>query len=314
MVTTLITEEIWTELRRAVKATREPSWVAVAYFGKGADARLKLAAGSRLVVDASLGAVKSGQTHPLSLLRLVRHGVRVFSVENLHAKVYLIGRRAFIGSANASRSSAERLLEAVVATTDPSVVKHARKFVQNLCMDELSPDELARLQKQYRDPKRLPNQSARAPRRRKTRARISPLRLTQLRLMDWPESETRLHADGLKRARARREHRDGWRIQDFRAAGQPRYRRGELVMQLIDEGRGRTFVEPPGKVLNIVRRRTRRGRVAYVFVEVPIIARRPHVLVLARKVGRGARKALMRDGLVRDQGFAQRVLQYWSRS
>jgi hypothetical protein len=308
----LMTERVWTELQRSANATRRSSWVAVAYFGKGADRQLRLAPGSRLVVDASLGAVKAGQTHPLSLLRMLRRQVRVYSIENLHAKVYLIGRRAFIGSANASRSSAHRLLEAMLCTSDPLIVSRVREFVRGLCMRALSPEVLRRLQGSYRPPRVGGDQSTQERRRSSSRAEVPPLRVVQLARVEWPESEAELHSRGLRKARARREHRNGWSVQSFRLTGQCRIARGEQAMQVVDEGRGRKLVEPPGTVLNVVHRMTRRGRVVYVYVEVPKVRRRPRALMIAREIGRGARKTLMRDGVVRNQALAQRILKYWS--
>ncbi len=313
MSTKLITEGVWNSLRRVAKTSHRPNWVAVAYFGQGADKLLRLTPGSRLVVNASLSTVRAGQTHPASLLRLVRRGIRVYSVENLHAKVYVIGNRAFIGSANASQSSAQRLLEAIVSTTEQRVVKRAREFIGSLCMEALSPQALASLQKSYRPPRSEFARFARRERRQSPRAKTSALRLVQLSLIEWPEDEEDVHESGLVTARSRREHRAGWEIQSFRLTGGTRIARRDLVMQAVDEGRSEQFVEPPGKVLNVVRRRVRRGRrVAYVYVEVPKVTRRPSLSRLAGTLGRGARKRLMRDGLVRDEVFAQQILRYWA--
>jgi predicted Fe-Mo cluster-binding NifX family protein len=51
-----------------------------------------------LVVNASVAAVTSGQTSPQALLALHRKGVRIYSNAQLHAKVYVFGSKAFIGS------------------------------------------------------------------------------------------------------------------------------------------------------------------------------------------------------------------------
>ena len=49
--------------------------------------------------------------------------MRIFSVANLHAKVYVLGTTALIGSANASQHSAHTLVEAMLLTTDRKVVE-----------------------------------------------------------------------------------------------------------------------------------------------------------------------------------------------
>lgn len=314
MKTDFLVETSWAALRRAANATRRPSSVAVAYFADGADGLLRLAPGSRLVVNASVSAVKAGQTHPASLLRLVRHRqVRVYSVENLHAKVYVLGDRAFVGSANASQSSAHRLLEAMVSTSDPTNVRRARQFVEGLCREELSPESLVRLQKLYRPPRMEVTPARRGRNARRVRPRTSPLRLSQLILGDWPEDEKDLHDGGFRTARSRREHGQDWEVQSFRFSGRCRIAPRDVVMQVIDNGAGNRFIEPPGKVLNVVRRKTRPGRVAYVYVEIRKIRRRPRLETLARALGRGARKQLLRSGLVRDEMLAENLQHYWRR-
>ena len=53
---------VWATLTNAAKRSSGQSYIAVAYFGKGAARLLPLTRGSYLVVDASDMAVKSGQT------------------------------------------------------------------------------------------------------------------------------------------------------------------------------------------------------------------------------------------------------------
>jgi hypothetical protein len=72
----LITTHVWSALTDAARRSKKPAYVAVAYFGKGAADLLRLPPGSRLVVDASEGAVKHGQTHPTDLKRMGRRKAR----------------------------------------------------------------------------------------------------------------------------------------------------------------------------------------------------------------------------------------------
>jgi PLD-like domain len=104
------------------------------------------------VVDASEHAVKKGQTHPADLKRLQKDGVVIFSSSSLHAKVFVFGSVAFIGSTNASQRSSRILTEAIVKTPDRAVVRSAKAFVKGLCLDEMGPDRLTKLQKLYRPP------------------------------------------------------------------------------------------------------------------------------------------------------------------
>src|SRR5262249_4934258 len=59
----------------------------------------------------------------------LKEGVEIHSVENLHAKVFVLGRHAIIGSSNASRHSANSLIEAAVETTNHRVLAACRSFV-----------------------------------------------------------------------------------------------------------------------------------------------------------------------------------------
>jgi hypothetical protein len=114
----LVTTNVWSRISRAAKANSRKSHVAVAYFGTGATRLLPLSKGSTRVVDMSHAAVASGQTNPSELLKLINEGVAVYTVANLHAKVFVLGNHAFVGSANASRHSEQSLVEAVVETNE----------------------------------------------------------------------------------------------------------------------------------------------------------------------------------------------------
>jgi len=92
MTTAFLSRDIWPQLTKAARDSRQRCAVAVAYFGKGASRLLPLGKGSRLVVDASERSVASGQTCPADLIKLVKRGVAVYGVPNLHAKVFVLGR------------------------------------------------------------------------------------------------------------------------------------------------------------------------------------------------------------------------------
>src|SRR5262249_7571845 len=111
-----------------------------------------------------------GQTCPDDLIALSRRGVRVFSIANLHAKAYVFNNMASIGSANASRHSAEVLIEAMAVTSDVRTVKKVRRFVQSMCkvIYELGLEQLKGLRHIYRPPRFSPNTRRRARRSRRS--------------------------------------------------------------------------------------------------------------------------------------------------
>jgi PLD-like domain len=143
---------VWATLTNAAKRSPGRSYIAVAYFGRGATRLLPLTRGSYLVIDASDMAVKSGQTCPASLRVLLKKGVRIYSSERLHAKVFVFGKSAFVGSANVSTNSQKVLFEAVVRTRNRRTVALARQFVREHCLRSIGPEEIKRLSKIYRPP------------------------------------------------------------------------------------------------------------------------------------------------------------------
>ena len=145
---------VWTRITAAARAAGGPSEVAVAYFSNEGPQLLPLRAGSVLVVDASLETVANGGTSPAALRRMLARGIRIFSAQNLHAKVFVLGPRAFIGSSNASMKSSRFLIEAAIEVDDPGIVQAARAFVSGLLVTELDDAALQALEAFYRPPPR----------------------------------------------------------------------------------------------------------------------------------------------------------------
>jgi hypothetical protein len=285
--------------------------VAVAYFGAGASRLLPLSKGSRLVVDASERAVASGQTCPADMLKLQKGGVAVYSVPNLHAKVFVLGRAAYIGSTNVSSRSAGQLVEAVIRTNESGAVRGALQFVREHCLHELTPQILKRLAKLYRPPK-IPGGKRRKKKVKQTsrRATLPRVLLAQLKLNPWSERDQNLHDSGLAVARKRRQHPRSFELDSFRNSGICPYQRDDVVVQVTDEGNGSVLMSPPGNVLHVRRRRDGNRQVSFVYLELPA-RRRRKVRSLAPVLG-CAQKRLCRNGVIRDQSFARTLLNTWA--
>jgi PLD-like domain len=308
----LLTVGIWKSITAAAKNSRKPSYVAVAYFGRGASKLLPLRANSRLVVDASDNAVKAGQTHPADLKRLQRRGVIIYSVANLHAKIYVFDSTAFVGSANVSNNSAGTLIESMVSTTDPGIMRSAKSFVDSLRLDELSPGTLDRLQKIYRPP-RLPKGMQSKRRRKTTRNTQTDLRrlfLTQLVRGEPPAGSEAVQEKGLRAAKSRRKHGRTYVLQDFFWGGNAPFQRGDKVIQVIKEEDGRRLIDAPADIIHTQRWRRNERRVMFVYLEMPKV-RRISLEKLARRLGYGAKKKLHRNGLVRNREFAEVLYENW---
>jgi hypothetical protein len=308
MSTTFLTTGVWTAITQFARRNSRSAWVAVPYFGKRGNSLLPLNRGSSLVVNASEIAVKTGQTSPAALLSLLRKGVRIYSDPNLHAKVYVFGSTAFVGSANASASSAEALVEAVVRTTDRSVVRSTRSFVQDLCTAPIGPTELERLAPLYREPrvgrgrgKGLPN-----------RAQGRPPRIWLSRVSEgtMPPDAAEVEDEVAERARRKRERRS-YIIADAFWSGSPPYRLGDTLIELYELGSGKVVVAPPGRVCHLERWRGPKRSGTFVCYERED-TRRISVERLAKVLGRGAKQRLLRAGPLGEGEFRTKLLAYWA--
>jgi hypothetical protein len=310
-MTRIITKSIWKQLTAVVKKTHRPAHVAVAFFSQGAAKRLPLPKGSRLVVNANEHTVKTGLTCPAELKELVERGVRVYSIDNLHAKVFVLGRTVFIGSANVSQPSAKNLVEAVAATTEPETVGAARQFIRDLCLHELGPEELDRLQAMYRPPKIPGNAGKRKPRSNQgVGPALRRVLLAQLVSMAPPEGSESTEEAGREIAKSRQKKPRRHVLEDFWWTGQCPYKRGDTVVQVWDRSEGHPLISPPG---NVVHTRVWRGggrRCTFIYVELPK-RRRIALDQFAKRLGRGAKKKLQRGGRVSND-FAKRLLAAWN--
>jgi hypothetical protein len=306
-----LTQDIWPQLTRAARGSHQRCAVAVAYFGKDASRLLPLAEGSRLVVDASERSVASGQTCPADLIKLVENGVAVYSVPNLHAKVFVLGEAAFIGSANVSRRAASHLVEAVIRTTDRAAVRAARQFVEEQCVHEMTPTLLRGLEKLWHPPDfpaGMPGNRHQAMTSK--RPALPRLLLAQLHLEGYSEREQALHDVAIPVAKKRQKHPRSYELDSFLHEGKCPYQRGDVVIQVTDEGSSGILVTPPGNVLYVRTRREGNKLVSVICLERPAMRRR-QLKSLVRALG-FARKHLRRQGIIRNPSRAQALLNTWA--
>lgn len=308
----LVTAGVWKSLTSTAKAARTPAYVAVAYFGQGASKLLPLPPNSRLVVDASDGAVKSGQTCPVDLRRMQKRGVVIYSAPSLHGKVFVFGNVAFVGSTNVSNRSAGVLIEAALRTTDRQVVRSAKKFVDGLCLNELSPGTIDRLKRIYRPP-HMPGGGARAGRNLKnTRPELPRLFMAQLEDVAPPAGSESTLEKGFRIAKSRRKHGRTYAFDYLWWSGSCSMREGDKVVQVLEENSGRHFVASPADILYTRTWRKNGRQITFVYFEHPDV-RRISLEKLARRLGYGAKKKLSRtSGLVRNREFAEKLLGNWS--
>ena len=303
MSTTFLQTGLWDQLTAAVRKAKGRADVAVAYFGKDGCNLLPLGAGSRLVVDASVAALKSGQTYPEGLLKLYRKGVAIYSERGLHAKVFVVGKKAYVGSANASKHSAHTLVEASLVTDNAATVRQVRAFIDRLALHELGEEQLKRLMKIYRPPKVVGGQ--RAP--RASEAKGPRVWITRLTTDDLQEAFVEFHEEEGRVARKLMAH-PRRHIQDsFWWAGDCPYAKGDIVVQVVRERGEPNRVLPPGTVLHKATHVRKGQRKTFIYLESPN-KRRKLETVFAKQIGAGVRG--LRPGPL-GQVRAERVLRAW---
>ena len=128
MKASFVTGPLRDRLKEAMAS--KPVLAAVAYVANAKD--LPLGKGDLLVCDASPAVAEAGSTVKRTLRKLVKDGVSVWSLQDLHAKVVVCGKRAIVGSANWSTTAEKRKIEAGIDTDDTAVVAAATTFVRGL--------------------------------------------------------------------------------------------------------------------------------------------------------------------------------------
>jgi hypothetical protein len=130
-------DTVWNKLIKNWES--QPRYIAVPYFT--CDNDLIFDKNDVLIVNASIGAIKLGQTDAKTLRRAYNAGANIFSCDNLHAKVYVLGTTVFVGSANSSMSSRNSLIECMASSSDPHAVSEAVSFVLDLQKQSNKVDE-----------------------------------------------------------------------------------------------------------------------------------------------------------------------------
>jgi hypothetical protein len=307
MANHLLTNRIWDTITPAVRRHPFSCRIAVAYFGSAGAKMLPLKKGSKLVVNASESAVKSGQTNPSELLKLYKKGVRIFSFTTLHAKVFYTVKLAFVGSANVSGRSANVLQEAVMQTNERKHLTAAYEFVESLCHHELGKVRLSRLSELYRPPKleAIKGRNSKVPGQRVELG----LRVVNLTIDDEPEGIQRAGQVGAMEAKRHSVHKSRHRIERFWWVGNAPFERGEQILQIVSEGRN-TWVYPPGTVIHKKSARSKRGtRFTHVYVEGADKNRR-NLEKVQKQLGGKDGKLLNRGGR-KSREFTRTLISLW---
>jgi hypothetical protein len=312
----LVTTAPWDRIQSLVEKQPGKCCVAVAYFGSGASKLLPLKAGSVLVIDMSERAVKSGQTKPSEVSKLLRNGVEVHSVENLHAKVFVVGRRGLVGSTNVSFTSANGLVEALLETSAPEPVRLCKEFVRSLQGEIIDLAHARQMQHLYRPPKFGKGKRKQSVKSTRQPAH-APLWAVPTERITIDEQDQAHAEEGRPKARKRMQYPRASNIDEFYWHGSDfihRLAAGHMVIQVTEEA-GKKMISPQARVLHIEEYRKRRSRSAVVFLEIPKRLRRKSVKSVVAKLGKAAKflGSLRGPQILRDPAFTHSLLNLWSR-
>lgn len=123
----LLSSNLWPEIE-TLAANAKRKQVAVAYVSD--DLRIKFKAGDMFITDASDERIASGNTSKRILVDAVKKNVKVYSLPNLHSKVFIFDDILVMGSTNISSSSRNRLYEAGIVTDDPELLISANNLLE----------------------------------------------------------------------------------------------------------------------------------------------------------------------------------------
>lgn len=303
----LLTEQIWDRITELAKQAKHAT-VAVAYFSQGASRILPLKKGSVLILDLSLAAVKSGQTCPAEVSKLIRQGVEVHSCSNLHAKVFVFDKRAIIGSTNVSNRSASSLIEAAVEISDPSIVAQCTQFVEALRGEHVDLLYAKKLAKFYKPPQIGKGPATRTP-------QYSTLWAVPLVRRDWDEEDNRAYEKGEPVAKRKLKDEARFELQDYVSEGAG-YRRplrvGDLILQATTEAGKRVMLSPVSRVIHIRRYTVDGAGRMVVFLRTPKV-RRKSLKEVKERIGKAWKilRTLETPRVVSDKAMVHALLQLW---
>lgn len=307
MSTELITQNIWQRLTQAVKKTKTKSIVAVAYFGKGGATMLPLAKGSTLLVDASEKAVKSGQTCPAELIKLYNRGVLIYSLQDLHAKLFIVGNALYIGSTNVSGRSSTLLTEILIKITDKNSIFDAKQFISNLCKVELGSELLSELNAKYRPP-HIPGGKI-AGKRNSSNSTKPSFCIYHLNASGFDEDEQEQSKIGSKEAGKNRINKSRHYVDEFVWRGDFKPKKMDIVMQILDEG-DKVYVSPPGIIIHQRKWKSGNKNKTICFVECPD-NRRKEITKFKKRLTKQETKQLNRNGKA-SKALTEKIFSLWN--
>lgn len=288
--------DLWAHITAEIRKKPASCLIAVPYIGKGASKLLPLIEGSILVVDASESSVKNGTTNPYEIALLLKHGVSVHSVNNLHAKLYIIDKKMFIGSCNASNNSRDFLIEAAILTEDKNIVKEGRKFISKLMGNEITPEQARALQAIYCPPQFLNKHS------KKSKNNAVPIWIVNLVNEKWTDKTYKIDDNEFMIAERKIENSRYYRVENFLWEGDKlidNIKLNDKVIQIYEEKRNHKLISPPYNVVHIKKFEDAGKMKALIYLEGSNAIRRKNFEYLKNRVDNELIKRIKQRSYIR---------------
>src|SRR5207302_6546237 len=190
------------------------------------------------------------------------------SCRGLHAKAFVFGKTAVVGSANVSARSKNILIEAAIETTEPKTVRSCVQFVRDWCRKRITKRDVERLAPLYnpaggRGGKYLAEREEN---------HLRPLWAVALSRMDWDQEDTRQADRARPLARKEIGDRRQFRLEEFCWPGNDlteRLSERDMVLQVMSEPGKRVLIHPPSNVIRIQQYHVRNSKRMIVFLREP---------------------------------------------
>lgn len=248
MKTKIFTENIWQTITSDVKENPDSCMVAVAFFSTGASSMLPLIKGSTIIVNASESIVKSGQTNPTELIKLLKRGVKIYTYDNLHSKMYVIGSNFYIGSSNASNNSAYGLKESMLVTSEKNILNQGKKAIKELCINSLGLTRLKQLEGIYKTPKFVGGFPVKRGTKKTQNQEVYVVRLVIRN--GYPKGHEDALEEGFQRATEKIIDLNN-KVEHFGWGKKTSFKVGQMVLRVIEKKDGTTVVRPPSTIIEI---------------------------------------------------------------
>lgn len=228
-----LSADIWKNISQLTKKSAKNK-VAVAYFGKGASEQLPLKKDDILVIAMGLDNVRCGQVSPYEVEKLFNKGVKIYTVTNLHSKVYLFDNAAIVGSANASSFSQTHLIESGILTNDKKTLREIEKFILDRCIEKVEKDYIELCKANYSPPKLSEIKGKKVPKRPTNQ--LSNLWIISTRLVNYTDDDLEVIERDKRVFEAKITHRRIFEVSEIMYPASNRFinqvREGDLIIEL----------------------------------------------------------------------------------